>query len=150
MPGTYSNLLYHVVFSTKGRAAMLKGDTQQHVHEYLGGIVRGEGGVAYLIGGMPDHVHILLRWRTDEAIATLLRKVKSNSSRWVHETLPMMAAFAWQEGYGAFTVSQSQKDVVAGYIANQEEHHRGRSFEQEFVELLKAHQIEYDARYLWD
>ena len=81
MPGTYSNLLYHVIFSTKGRAAMLKGQTQHRVHEYLGGIVRGEGGVAYQIGGMPDHVHILLRWRTDESIAALLRHIKSNSSR---------------------------------------------------------------------
>jgi putative transposase len=150
MPGTYSNLLYHVVFSTKGRAAMMKGETQHRIHEYLGGIVRGEGGVAYQIGGMPDHVHILLRWHTDESIATPMRQAKSNSSRWIHETFPMMSAFAWQEGYAAFTVSQSQKDVVARYIANQEEHHRTRSFEQELVELLKAHEIEFDPWYLWD
>lgn len=150
MPSTYSNLLYHVVFSTKGRAAMLKAETQHRVHEYIGGIIRGERGIAYQIGGMPDHVHILLRWRTDESIATLLRLIKSNSSRWIHETFPMMASFAWQEGYGAFTVSQSQKDAVAQYIANQEQHHRSKSFQDEYVELLRAHQVEYDPRYLWD
>ncbi len=148
MPGTHSNLLYHIVFSTKGRAEMIKGETQHRIHEYLGGIVRSEGGVAYQIGGMPDHVHLLVRWRTDEALSTLLRQVKSNSSRWIHETFPAISAFAWQEGYSAFTVSQSQKDIVVRYIANQEQHHRGRTFEDELVELLKAHQVEFDPRYL--
>jgi REP element-mobilizing transposase RayT len=148
MPGTHSNLLYHIVYSTKGRAELMKGEAQQRIHEYLGGIVRSEGGVAYQVGGMADHVHLLVRWRTDESPATLLRQMKCNSSRWIHETFPMMSAFAWQEGYAAFTVSQSQKDAVARYIANQEMHHRGRSFEDELVELLKAHQVEYDPRYL--
>lgn len=150
MPGTYSNLLYHIIFSTKGRAAMLKGEIQHRVHEYLGGIVRGEGGVAYQIGGMPDHVHLLVRWRTDESLATLLRKIKSNSSRWIHETFPMMASFAWQEGYSAFTVSQSQMEYVAQYIANQEQHHRGKNYQEEIVEFLKAHQVDYDPQHLWD
>jgi REP element-mobilizing transposase RayT len=150
MPGTYSRLLYHVVFSTKGRAAMMKGGTRGRIHEYLGGIIRSEGGVAYQIGGMPDHVHLLLRWRADQSIAALVRQMKSNSSRWIHETFPMMTAFAWQEGYGAFTVSQSQKDTVAAYIANQEAHHQNTPFEEEFVRFLRAHEIEYDPKYLWD
>ncbi|GMU35680.1 MAG: IS200/IS605 family transposase [Planctomycetia bacterium] len=150
MPGTHSKLLYHVVFSTKRRQMMMKADTAPRIHEYLGGIVRSEGGISYAIGGMPDHVHLLFRWRTDESLSNLMRDMKCNSSRWVHETFPDMAAFAWQDGYGAFTVSQSQKDTVERYIANQDANHRGRSFQDEYVNLLKAHQVDYDERFLWD
>lgn len=150
MPGTYTRLLYHVVFSTKGRRAMIKPDLQPRIHEYLGGIIRSEGGTALRIGGMPDHVHFLIRWKTDESIASLLRIIKCNSSKWIHETIPGMESFAWQEGYSAFTVSESQKEAVDRYIANQEEHHRGRPFEVELVELLRAHRVDYDPRYVSD
>jgi REP element-mobilizing transposase RayT len=139
-----------VVFSTKKRAAMIKPDWQPRIHEYLGGIVRGERGVALQIGGMPDHVHLLIRWRTDESLASLMRVLKTNSSKWMHEKLAAMREFAWQEGYAAFTVSASQKDRVAQYIANQERHHGKRSLEEELVEMLRAHGVEYDPRYLWD
>ena len=150
MPGTYSKLLYHVVFSTKHRVQVIAPAIQPRLYEYLGGIVRGEKGTAYQIGGTRDHVPLLIRWRTDESLATLMRNVKSRSSLWVHQTFSEMQAFAWQEGYGAFTVSQSQVETVSAYIHNQVEHHHGRSFKEEFVELLKAHDIEYDERYLWD
>lgn len=148
MPGTYTKLLYHIVFSTKGRRAMLKPDIQPRVFEYLGGLVRGEGGTAIQIGGMPDHVHMLVRWRADESIAWLMRQVKSNASRWIHETFDDMKAFQWQEGYAAFTVSESQVSVVRAYIINQEAHHKGKSFEQELIAMLNAHGIEYDPKYL--
>ena len=150
MPGTYSKLLYHVVFSTKHRARLITPDLAPRLHEYMGGIVRKEKGVAYEIGGTGNHVHLLVRWRTDEAIATLLREVKAGSSRWVHETFPTMQSFQWQEGYGAFTVSQSQSQAVERYIGEQETHHHQTTFEAEFIALLKAHEIEYDERYLWD
>jgi len=88
MPGTYSRLLYHVVFSTKRRAAMIKSEIQPRVHEYLGGVIRGERGTPFQIGGMPDHVHLLFSWRTDEPIAMLMRKVKAHSSGWIHRTFP--------------------------------------------------------------
>jgi putative transposase len=150
MPGTYTKLLYHAVFSTKERARLITPDLQPRLHEYLGGIVRSERGVAYQIGGTLNHVHLLLRWRTDDSFSNLMRKLKSNSSRWVHETFPMLQSFQWQEGYGAFTVSQSQSNAVDQYIRNQESHHRTSTFEEELIALLKAHEIEYDERYLWD
>jgi len=99
---------------------------------------------------MPDHVHLLFQWRTDESLATLMRKLKAHSSRWAHETLPAFSEFAWQEGYGAFSVSSSQTDVVKHYIANQPAHHRGRTFQEEFLQLLRVHGIEFDERYIWD
>jgi putative transposase len=150
MPGTYTKLLYHIVFSTKERARLMTTDLQPRLHEYLGGIVRGEKGVAYQIGGTLNHVHLLVRWRTDESLATLLRNIKSHSSLWVHQTFPHLQSFRWQEGYGAFTVSQSQSNVVERYIMNQERHHHKKTFEEEFIELLKAHEVEYDERYIWD
>ncbi len=150
MPGTYSKLLYHLVFSTKGRANLIADTVRPRLHEYLGGIVRDEKGLAYQIGGTSNHVHLLVRWRTDVSVSTLLRDLKSHSSLWVHQTFPTMQGFAWQEGYGAFTVSQSQSEAVTKYITNQEQHHRTKTFEEEFISFLKAHEIEYDERYLWD
>lgn len=150
MSGTYSKLLFHVVFSTKRRARLITAELQPRLYEYMGGIVRGEHGTALHIGGTPDHVHVLLRWRTDEPLATLMRNLKSRSSLWVHQTFPLMQSFQWQEGYGAFTVSESQAESVGRYIQDQARHHRERSFKEEFVDLLKAHCIEYDERYLWD
>ncbi len=150
MPGTYSRLLYHVVFSTKGRVQAIAPAIQQRLYEFIGGIVRGEKGTTYQIGGTRDHVHMLIRWRTEESVATLMRNIKSRSSLWIHQTFGDMKTFAWQTGYGAFTVSQSQTEAVSAYIRNQTEHHRGQSFKDEFVALLRAHNIEYDERYLWD
>jgi len=148
MPGTYSKLLYHIVFSTKNRAAWLKSAVAPRIHEYLGGIVRGERGIAHRIGGMPDHVHLLIGWRADESLSVLLRNLKAHSSRWMRETLPDHSTFHWQEGYSVFTVSESQFDGVDRYILNQEEHHRGRSFKEELRALLRAHRVEFDDRYL--
>lgn len=150
MPGTYTRLLYHFVFSTKRREPLIAPDIEPRLHEYMGGIVRSMNGVAIRIGGMPDHVHMLIRWRTDETLAALMRTVKARSSAWVHETFPALGTFAWQAGYGAFTVSASQADAVEAYIANQAEHHRVRTFQEEFVEFLRTHGIEYDERYIWD
>ncbi len=150
MPGTYSKLLYHIVFSTKRRANLIAENLQPRLHEYLGGIIRNAKGVALQTRGTANHVHVLLSWRTDESLATLLRDLKSRSSLWVHQTFPTMQSFQWQEGYGAFTVSQSQSQTVAEYILGQARHHRVRPFEEEFVALLKAHSIEFDERYLWD
>jgi putative transposase len=150
MPGTYTKLLYHIVFSTKGRARLMTTDLEPRLQDYLGGIIRGEKGVCYQIGGTLNHVHLLIRWRTDESLATLLRNLKSRSSLWVHQTFPALQLFQWQEGYGAFTVSQSQVEAVNRYIANQEQHHHVKTFEEEFIDLLKAHDVEYDERYVWD
>ena len=150
MPGTYSKILLHIVFSTKGRARLIAPELESRLHPYIGGIVREEQGVLRAIGGTGNHVHLLVGWRTDETVATLVRRAKSGSSQWVHETFPEMEAFAWQEGYGVFSVSASQVERVEQYIQNQAEHHKLRTFEEELVALLEKHRIEYEEKYLWD
>ena len=118
------------------------------LHAYLGGVVRNVEGVPEAIGGVADHVHLLIGLRATVRLADVVRDVKAVSSRWVHEEAGDRE-FSWQEGYGAFTVSASQRDMVREYIAKQEEHHRKRTFQEEYVELLKRSGVEYDDRYLW-
>jgi hypothetical protein len=119
------------------------------VYSYLGGAIRGEKGVLYDISGMADHVHLLIRWRADETISNLVGTIKRNTTIWIHDTFPELSDFYWQEGYGAFTVSCSQVDKVKVYIQNQEEHHRTMDFKMEFIALLKAHHVDYDAETIW-
>jgi putative transposase len=150
MPGTYSQLLLHFVFSTKGRTAWITGDVAKRLHPYIGGIVRAEKGVLYEIGGVEDHLHMYLRWRPDGAVSDLMRTVKARSSKWVHETFPMLGAFAWQEGYSVFSVSKSQEASVKKYIAGQAEHHQKEDFKTELLRILHAHGVEFDERYVFD
>ena len=146
---TYSQLLFHIVFSTKNRKQFITPEIQPRLHDYIGGIVRGERGVLHAIGGTADHVHLLVGWHTDAALSELMRNVKSRSSRWVHETFSDEQDFQWQSGYGAFTVSQSLRGKVEVYIQSQEEHHKEKTFEEEFIGLLKAHNVDFDIQYLW-
>ena len=150
MAHTFTNLLYHIIFSTKDRRPQITPELMPDLQAYLGGIVRQLGGVAIEIGGVEDHVHILAKLKPTVTISESLNKIKSNSSGWVHETKPASSGFAWQEGYGAFTVSESQVDLVRQYIRNQEEHHRKQSFHEEYIEFLKRHEVEYDPRYVWE
>jgi len=150
MGGTFTNLHYHIVFSTKQRVELIKERLQPRLYEYMGGIIRKEGGVLCRIGGMPDHVHLLARLRPDVALSAFLRDLKSSSSGWVHRTFRDLYMFDWQDGYAAFSVSQSQIKKVDHYIAGQREHHLKRDFKKELIGLLKAHQIPYDERYIWD
>ena len=150
MPGTYSQLLLHVVTSTKGHMPWIGADVAERLYPYVGGIIRAERGVVYAIGGVEDHVHMYLRWRPDSSISDLLRTVKSRSSKWLHATYPPLASFAWQEGYSAFSVSKSQEDAVKAYIAKQREHHRKEDFKSELMRLLEAHAIDMDERYVFD
>lgn len=150
MPGTYSQILLHIVFSTKHREPWIESGIAERLYPYLGGIIRTEGGVLYDIGGVEDHVHLYLRWKPDKPVSDLMRKAKSGSSLWIHETFPALRAFAWQEGYSAFSVSKSQEDAVKRYIATQEEHHKKESFKSELLRLLRAHGIEFDERYVFE
>ena len=150
MPGTYSQILLHIVFSTKQRSTHITPRLQDRLYDYIGGIVRAEKGTLYAIGGMPDHVHLLLRWRTDRAIADLMRTVKARSSLWVHQTFRDSAAFAWQEGYAVFSVSKSAEAHVKRYIDDQREHHGKRDFKQELLALLRAHGVKFEERYVFD
>ncbi len=116
----------------------------------MGGIVRAEKGVLYDIGGVEDHVHLYLRWRPDGKVSDLMRTVKARSSKWVHDTFAELGAFAWQEGYGVFSVSKSQEKTVKKYIARQAAHHTKEGFQSEFLRLLRAHEIEFDEKYVFD
>ena len=120
------------------------------LYEYLGGILRGEGGCLVAAGGTADHVHLLCRLDKQTSVAGAVRTIKANSSRWIHQTFPLLRRFAWQVGYGAFAVSYSQLDSVKRYIDGQAEHHRTISFQDEFIAFLRRHDIAFDERYLWD
>jgi len=150
MAHTYTTLLSHIIFSTKDRAPMLDADLKSRLFPYMGGIVRELGGVALSINGPTDHVHILTSLPATAALADFVGKVKANASGWVRKTFPKRCEFKWQVGYGAFSVSVSQRDKVLTYIAGQEEHHRKVSFKEEFLGFLKRHGIAYDERYVFD
>ena len=150
MPSTYSNLLYHIIFSTKQREPLITPGWREELYRYVAGILRGQDGLPLEIGGMPDHLHLVCRTRPDVSVSEIVRLVKANSSKWANERPEGMGRFAWQRGDGAFTVSVSQLDAVRQYVRSQEEHHRTRTFQEEFVEFLKRHEIEFDERYLWD
>jgi putative transposase len=150
MSKSYCNLIYHLVFSTKDRHPWLRNDIRTRTYEYLGGAIRDEGGIALVVGGTTDHVHILAKLRQDKAVSGVLRDIKSNSSGWIHRTFAKLPQFGWQAGYGGFSVSASQVEKVRQYVVKQEEHHKTQSFKEEYIALLDAHGIEYDERYLWD
>jgi putative transposase len=149
MAKSYTNLLYHMVFSTRERRPLITPERRERLYEYLGGAVRGEGGISLAIGGIEDHLHLLAKLRPDKALSDLLRVLKANSSGWMHDVFPDARDFFWQNGYGAFTVSASQVPAVSSYIANQERHHKKRSFRDEFIQMLHVNQIELDEKYLW-
>ena len=150
MPHSYTSLLTHVIFSTKDRRPDLDSEIRGRVFAYMGGVIREVGGTALSINGPEDHVHILTALPANVAVADAMRVVKTNSSRWVHQTWPQRRSFAWQSGYGAFSVSQSNVEEVERYIARQEEHHKHVSFQEEFLVFLKRHGVAYDERYVWE
>jgi putative transposase len=148
MGSTYLSLHYHIVFSTKERRPYIADAWRARLHEYLGGTVRGLDGVPESVGGVNDHVHLLVGLRATHALADFVRELKKAARNWVHEEV-QQKAFAWQEGYGAFTVSPTSRKSVKRYILNQESHHRQRSYEDEFIAFLAQAEIEYDPKYLW-
>lgn len=150
MPGTYSQLLLHIVFSTKARTPWIKPDLAQRLYPYIGGIIRAEKGTLLDIGGVEDHVHLYLRWRPDATISDLMRTVKSRSSKWIHDEFSQLRDFAWQEGYAAFSVSKSQEGALKHYIATQQDHHRKEDFKSELLRTLRAHGVEFDEIYVFD
>ena len=150
MPGTYSQLLFHIVTSTKGRTPWISPAVATRLYPYIGGIVRAERGLLYEIGGIEDHVHLYLRWRPDGAVSDLMRKVKAGSSKWMHTTFPALAAFAWQEGYSVFSVSKSQEDALKRYIEGQGAHRKIEDFKSELRRTLHAHGVVFDEKYVFD
>lgn len=147
---TYSNLLVHVIFGTKNRAAQIDANLRPCLYEYMAGIARHEFGRVIEIGGTADHLYGPIVLRTNVSVAEAMRKWKSLSSGWVHKTFPNHEGFAWQAGYGVFSVSQSAIEDVRAYIGRQEEHHRRVTFEEEFRAFLDRHEIPYDRNHLLD
>jgi REP element-mobilizing transposase RayT len=139
IPGTYTQVLLHITCSTEHREPWITPDLAARLYPYIGGIVRAEKGVLYDIGGIADHVHTYLRWRPDATVSELMRTVKAPSSKWIHDTLPNLSAFAWQEGYSVFAVSKSQEEAVKKYIAGQAEHHKKEDFKTELLRILRAY-----------
>jgi REP element-mobilizing transposase RayT len=144
---SYTNLLYHIVYATKERSPLITNALRLKLHEYLGGTVRGLGGIALEINGTADHVHLLVKLKPTISVSEFLQKLKANSSRWANQITNRR--FAWQSRYGAFTVSESQVGRVRAYVRNQEEHHRRVNFEEEFKALLQAHGVDFDESHLW-
>ncbi len=150
MPQSLSKILLHLVFSTKSRERWIDSGIRVDLHAYLAGACRGIGGEAYRVGGTDDHVHIACLLPRTMTVAKLLEEVKKSSSAWVKQRGAGYGGFAWQAGYGAFSVGQSQMETLLRYIDNQEEHHRTQTFQEEFVEFLKRYGVEYDERYVWE
>ena len=149
MAHSYTSALFHCVFSTKDRRKLIDAELQPRLWPYLGGIARENNITALAIGGVEDHVHLLLSLPSTTAIAKALQLIKGGSSKWIHDEFPHRRDFAWQEGYGAFSIGVSQIDDTKRYIATQSEHHRTRSFEEEFIAFLDRHGVEYGPRYVW-
>ena len=150
MANTYTALHCHVIFSTKRRERWISQSIEARVWAYLGGIARQNDLRPLLIGGVDDHVHILLGMPPTITVSEALKRIKGGSSGWVKENFPGCQGFAWQDGYAAFAVSKSQMGEVEAYIRDQREHHRLKTFQEEYRAFLDRHGVEYDERYLWD
>ena len=142
MPQSFVKVLVHVIFATKNREAMIPADIRPRFFGYIGGVIKECGGVPVIVNGMADHVHILMLLPSDKSISEILCLIKSNSSRWLHEQFRAMRTFAWQTGYAAFGVSESNAESVRQYITDQEEHHRKKSFAEEYEAFLALHGFE--------
>ena len=151
MAQSLAPIYLHLVFSTKQRRPFLDDKTLRHeCHAYIAGACRKRGSPSIIVGGVKDHVHVLCMLSRQESVAVLIRELKRESSKWLKERSPALRDFFWQAGYGAFSISPGHVAALKEYIANQEEHHRKESFQDEFRRLLKKYGVAYDERYVWD
>ena len=150
MAGKHISLLVHFVWSTSGREPWISPTWEGELYKFIGGILRNKKAKLLEAGGTSDHIHLYASLPSTVSLAEMVNVIKSNSSRWIHEEVPRRGGFAWQEGYGAFSVSKSSEPDVRRYIQRQKEHHRRRDFKTEFMELLDRHEIEYDKRFIWN
>lgn len=149
MPNTYTQIHLQFVFAVKYRKAMIQSTWKEELHKYITGIVQAHNHKLLAINSMPDHIHILVGMRPTQSISDLMQDIKSNSSKWINEKGFSESKFYWQEGYGAFSYSLSHVQNVINYILNQEEHHRKKSFQEEYIEFLELFEVEYDARFVF-
>jgi putative transposase len=149
MAHTHVNCLLHVVFSTKGRTALIAATWQPRLHAFLASIAADRKFPAVIVGGVEDHVHVLMSLPADRPICDCVRFLKGTSSKWINDQFFPDRSFAWQDGYGAFAISPSHADATVAYIRNQEEHHRQRTFQEEYRDFLQRQGIVGDERYMW-
>ncbi len=150
MANTYSSIYLHLVFSTKNREPWITEEIEQRLWKFIGGIARENNATAIQIGGVEDHIHLLVKSPPAIATSKLAQCLKGGSSSWIHTEFPHLKHFKWQDGYGAFSVSKSSVDDVVHYIKDQREHHRVKSFQEEYLAFLQRHEISFDPKYLWD
>lgn len=150
MANTYTQIYIHIVFSVKGRQSLIQKSWKEELHKYICGIVSGKEQKVYAIGGIADHIHILVSIKPNIVISDLVRDIKAHSSKWINEKRFVKGKFQWQEGFGAFSYAQSQLDTVIAYVNNQELHHQKKSFRDEYMELLQKFDITFDEKYLFE
>jgi REP-associated tyrosine transposase len=150
MAHSYTNLLYHIVFSTKSRQEWIDDQLAPDLHAYLGRAVKDPGGIALAVNGVADHVHILAKLRPDKSVSQVLSSIKARSSGWIHRTRPELAVSAWQTGYGAFTLGPGQVPDVTRYIHNQNEHHRREPYDQELRKMLRRAGLDVEEPFYWE
>jgi putative transposase len=149
MPNTYTQISIQAVFAVKGRENIITSDWRNDLHSYISGILQKEA-KSLAVGGWKDHVHIFFALPTTLSISDLLQTVKANSSKWINEKKFVKGKFQWQESYGAFSYSKSQRDAVIKYIMKQEEHHQKKTFREEYVDMLNKFEVNYDEKYLFE
>ena len=150
MAGTFSQVYIQVVFAVKGRENLIGKEWKDDLYKYIAGIIKGKGQKSIIVNGVADHVHVFIGLRPSMAISDLVRDIKNNSNNFINEQKFVKGKFSWQEGYGVFSYSHSQIDAVYKYILNQEEHHRKKTFKEEYLEFMEKFQLEYDEKYLFD
>ncbi len=150
MAGTYSQIYIQVVFAVKGREALLQNPWRNEVFKYMCGIIKGKSQKPIIVNGVTNHVHLFVGLKPSIALSDLVRDVKNNTTNFINEQQFVRGNFSWQAGFGAFSYAHSQIEKVFQYIANQEEHHRKKTFKEEYLELLRKFEIEYDGKYLFD
>ena len=150
MPQSFACLYVHLIFSTKDRANLIDEGWENELHQYFAGALRNQGNKLIEAGGIENHVHLLFSMAKQSNMSDLVREIKANSSGWIHREFDHQRRFAWQAGYAAFSVSYSALEDVRRYIQNQKEHHRTRTFQEEFIAFLEKHHIEYDPKYVFE
>ena len=149
MADTYSQIYIHIIFAVQGRENSIQNEWKERLYQYISKIVVSKKQKIYAINGVQNHIHILLSLKTDCNLSDIVRDIKANSSRWINENKFLHGKFNWQKGFGAFSLGRSQLDRIIAYIGHQEEHHRRKTFREEYIEFLKAYGIDFDVKYLF-
>lgn len=150
MPGTYSQLYIQIVFAVKGRENLISKTWRDELHKYIAGIIKGKGQKPIIVNGVADHIHAFVGLKPSMAISDLVRDMKNNASNFVNDNKFVREKFQWQEGYGVFSYLHSHIETVYNYVLNQEEHHRKKSFKEEYLDFLKKFEVDYDEKYLFE